>query len=116
MPEKIDLTALHQNLLRIRNKRDIHLDDGICDNLSDVPRPAWEWMYEAFKRWPHFSGRMLYPIPGTRQDPADAFVVAVARGTMWSKRTKYGRLRHDLLHFLIQETEAHMLLPGSRKG
>jgi len=51
-------------------------------------------------KWPKAQDDIRFPIKGGVQ----AYDKAVMNGTMWDKTTEYGRLRHELLEFLIKET------------
>lgn len=55
-----------------------------------------------FQRWPKFSGDKVYPIPGG-EATFDAYFDT--NRNMWDKGTEYGRLRWDLLHWMINELE-----------
>jgi hypothetical protein len=56
--------------------------------------------------WPRNSGREVFPVPGARgKDPAAAYVDAVANGTLWSKRSAYGRARWELLQYIADKTK-----------
>lgn len=78
---------------------------GICTSLrvymtergyENIP---WTYMKAIFQKWPHFSDDVWYPIPAvTQSSPMSEYLACNNR---WSKRTKYGRLRWDLLEFMI---------------
>ena len=82
---------------------------GICAIVRDyIPYEAWEdfdaWMRKAVVKWPHFSGSFLYPVDDGSIDSAeDQFYAARYEARMWDEKTEYGRLRWDLLRFLILE-------------
>jgi hypothetical protein len=79
---------------------------GICSNVlftepgasinRELEIDVKQQLYSLFPKWKHFSGDLQVPIEGklpkyNRQ--RDKF----------KKTTKYGRLRHNLLNFLIKE-------------
>lgn len=67
---------------------------------------AKETLNRLFKTWPKFSGNSRYPIRSSiRKPPSYSFLKGVEKGNNWDKRTKYGRLRWELLDFLIEQTK-----------
>jgi hypothetical protein len=67
---------------------------------------AEEALKRLFKTWPKFSGNLRFPIPSPIvEPPSDPFYRGIDRGNNWNKRTKYGRLRWELLDFLIDATK-----------
>lgn len=93
-----------------------HPSVGICQRMNTVlvHRGNYTEMEiiirsirtDMFKKWPHFSGNEVYPVPSTVrarwESPKDAFM---SIKNLWSKRTNYGRLRWDLLEFMIDQTQ-----------
>lgn len=63
------------------------------------------WIESKFSSWEHFSGSFAYPVPSNipNQSPREAYFLAKGSGKMWDKTTEYGRLRYQLLDYLIQE-------------
>jgi hypothetical protein len=54
-------------------------------------------------QWPKFSGWVNYPIPHSKDEHPEH---AYSNYDKWSKRTKYGRLRYELLDWLIEQFES----------
>ena len=75
---------------------------GITDDPWDY-RAVMRHMRVLFQEWPEFSGSADYPVPASGEflDPMGAFVGTMA---MWDTGTEYGRARHRLLRFLIDQT------------
>lgn len=88
---------------------------GICAN-SDLYRTDKEnlgW-YECYKfvrdyssDWSSYSGVAGYPIPSTLAGmcPEECFNEHVLEYNLWDKETEYGRLRWELLDYLIERVE-----------
>lgn len=53
-------------------------------------------MRRLFLRWSKYSGNLEFPIPGG----ATAYIEAARNEELWSKSTKYGRLRWQLCRFM----------------
>ena len=105
------VSAICEALVHICNDPDTI--SGICSNwdselehIDDYRyRTADDWFDETVRKWPHFSGSISYPI-WNRQDmsaPSDQYAHAFACGTLWDNSTEYGRLRWELLAFLLEE-------------
>jgi hypothetical protein len=75
---------------------------GICYNVRQQVVDDTEYfnLVKLLKRyyssWKHFSGDFQYPVEG-RPDKY------TRQGDKWSRTAKYGRLRWQLLNFLIKE-------------
>ena len=60
-----------------------------------------------FKKWPHFSGSLRYPIPGiyyNNKDPEFAYN-KIKYKNFYNINHPYGAMRINLLDFLISELE-----------
>jgi len=93
------MKTLHEVLLDLRKKHSPY--EGICTNVAlrgDFEYPSSK-LAELMWRWPK-AETWRFPVPGG----IDAYINAGKHGTMWDKTTEYGRLRHELLEFLIKET------------
>lgn len=81
----------------------LHSSYGICacvGILTDEGRALYE-LPHLFSDWDKFSGDMFHPVPDPHGlSPLDAFVNS---DNKWSG--EYGKLRIDLLDFMIQELE-----------
>lgn len=54
----------------------------------------------SYDEWEHFSGRYHYPVPA--RNPKTAYNTF----NKWSKKSKYGQLRWQLLDWLIEQFKA----------
>ena len=89
----------------LRNiKENQFINYGICGNFDFKYRYSLFFCMKAhsisFNQWEHFSGSYAFPVPA--QNPA----VAYSRFNKWSKKSKYGQLRWQLLDWLIEQFEA----------
>lgn len=73
---------------------------GICGELSYAIRK--KELKRLFALWPKFSGCAVYPVPGS----GVAFSRAVSSKSLWSG--EYGRLRKELLNFMIEQLEREL--------
>lgn len=71
---------------------------GICRNYKDKAGLAGYSLESYFKTWEHFTGNVNYPVPG-------GFEAYDVCNDMFSKTTRYGRLRHNLLNHCIREAK-----------
>lgn len=90
----------HKEFLELREFGPRFHSVGICLNTG-IDSQVVGTLSE---KWPKFSGDISFPIPSTRKGgcPEDAYFGAKS---LWNKRTKYGRLRWELLDFLIEATK-----------
>lgn len=90
---------------------------GICNSFLYHPESsglligAMNRYNISFKNWPHFSGCYHYPIQSSINMPKgmryyNSHEYAYEYLDKWSKRSKYGKLRWDLLDWLIEQFEA----------
>lgn len=96
------LMALYRIKLRPVGKR-----AGICYSVDQVLRhqetDRYSKMEQLFVSWPKFSGRMVYPVPSPWGNcPQYEFFESGA--LKWSG--EYGRLRKELLDYMITSLEA----------
>ena len=56
-----------------------------------------------FVIWPKFSGRMAFPVPSVNKHECE--FVAWRTKKLWSRRSAYGRLRWELLDFMIEKSK-----------
>lgn len=84
---------------------------GICGNVARKDKRNEEVhvrkLKELWSRWPKFSGRLCYPVPdrnwiSKNGNPTWKFDTTK---DYWNPMTRYGRDRHRLLNWLIQELE-----------
>lgn len=105
------LVVVYNALLSLKCKDVLMKGVGICTNL-DIQAECILEDYQ-YKRqvttlmtlWKHYSGRRGYPVPspsGSEKEHHEQIYYAAKRSnSMWSKTKRYGRLRHNLLNFLI---------------
>lgn len=58
-------------------------------------------LIQLFKRWPKYSGSIVFPMPGGMY----AYNEASLNNTLWDRNTEYGQLRWELLEWLIEELQ-----------
>lgn len=102
----------------------IHTHAGICTNV-EYQLPLNQFIEKttfesAFKSWEHFSGNLRYPVPATTEKasyyPAEENQFAATRDK-WSRTTKYGCLRRNLLRHMVKHFEAKVAkLEAKRKS
>jgi len=100
-------------LKEIKNGNLLNEHCGICSNLHYICRDWYwkdwdiaEWSYELgtnildyyFEQWEHFSGNIEYPIEGSPDEYG-------MQGDMWDETNEWGKLRWDLLDYLIERIE-----------
>lgn len=97
------VTQLCNELIDIANDPDPHR--GICTQLTFGVRL---WVKDQFKYWEHYSGDKAYPVPPYYPYIPDytelhnEYGYAALFGMMWDTDTEYGRMRWDLLAFLLE--------------
>jgi hypothetical protein len=85
------------NALRTIKKDIPELGFGMCYNVKLVSDKSYQpQLVKLFRKWKHFSGHVGFPVEGR----SDKHYV---QNNMFSKTTKYGRLRNNLLNFMIKE-------------
>lgn len=110
MPNKSNDQIILEALYEVRdNPKARRNTKGICNAVtnflafvdSDVYYTAGCELSEIFKKWPKFSGSYRFPIPGK----LIAYSAAIVQRKAWTRSTKYGALRWELLEFTIAELE-----------
>ena len=90
-----------------------NIDNGICSSMGHYQNYPVSMadekiidsiMDSIFKDWKHFSGSYAYPIPSTTAGVSHSSQFHLT-DHKWDKTTEYGRLRWDLLEFMISEIE-----------
>ena len=99
---------LLEALKQVRERPDPRI--GICHQFarkcSDVNADYWRSKLQGlFRRWPQFSGSADFPVPHPTEPACIAYS---STQNMWDRRTKYGRVRWDLLEFCISELEKEL--------
>lgn len=79
---------------------------GICNQwtLKNLGSSGRDLLKKVMMRWPKHSGDGMYPIPSpdTAMTPHKAYHEC---SQMWDHNTEYGRLRWELLNWLIEQPE-----------
>lgn len=103
-----DIQVILKGLEDIRAKAlsGVKFDTGICSKLdrhckSVNASELTVWLWSKFGTWSKFSGDKTYPIKGNYE----AYSKAVQNDSMFSRTTRYGRLRWNLLNHLIREAK-----------
>ena len=83
---------------------------GICHNVETnlyYSPKSQELLQELMKQWPKYSGHWKFPIPHPMRpgNQEEAMWIYCNTYSMWNKTTAYGRLRWELLEFMIAELE-----------
>lgn len=94
-------TDLLKQLKKLRYRRNNY--QGICAQVGNYSE-----LYPLFRKWPGFSGCIEFPVPhpGYPKDGNEA-EKAYCDGhfNKWDRESAYGKLRWDLLEFMIAELE-----------
>ena len=98
-------------ILKDMKKKPHTVGYGICYNFEyHQSNRKWLGLYDALNQhglsiiqWPKYSGYISYPIPHDKYHHPEA---AYTKYPKWSKRTKYGQLRYELLDWLIEQFES----------
>lgn len=91
-----------------------NMNGGICYNIEQqlpYDMSLDRSLYPAFRAWPYFSGSVSYPVPDPEKPGKYAAKIiydnmAYHQNNMWSRTTRYGRLRRNLVRHLVQHFEA----------
>ena len=82
-------------------------DCGICGQpvMVCLSLGAFLVVRDLMVQWPKYSGSYSYPVPSTIEgcDPRECF--HNKRKDLWNKEDEYGRLRHELLEWLLEQPE-----------
>ena len=102
----MDKFTLSQLITAFKLIREERVDErcGICKNLNDLVdlnRKTDDFFVNLMKSWPKFSGIILFPVSDWGN-----YCYAKNNGTLWDKSTDEGRLRFELLDYLIETCEA----------
>ena len=91
----------------------IDKDWGICGNVTEVmlnlsypdsyKHTFLSQFYHTVKGWIHYSGCTNYPIPSHVPGMSERVMFYSKDHPNWDRRTRYGKLRYDLLNYLISE-------------
>lgn len=87
-------------------------DYGICDTVDEVLylshpksyiRTFNSQFYRMVKGWMHYSGSTMYPVPSPVPGISEKCIFYNKYRPNWDKETEYGKLRYNLLEYLISE-------------
>jgi hypothetical protein len=121
MSYPLGITHLHVALRSVHSKvmQGLQKPGGICNNAryelsrmgtlntGHVDRvEALRLLDMLFAEWPKFSGNHGYPVPDPEYPSSDRHAEGIyhARNGKWETRSEYGRLRLELLNWLIART------------
>ena len=102
------------------NKEYRYHSTGICDAIrhylverSENYFTVWDsyTIYELMKDWPKHSGVTEFPICAYGVDPMKEYMGCYDK---WDRKTEYGRLRWELLEWLINKLENENAHQSSR--
>lgn len=93
-------------LKEIRKQPD---NTGICNqrSINKLGRDAYRLLMTCMTMWPKYSGTTHYPIQVAGRCPVLTYHMCK---NMWSRRSKYGLLRWELLDWLIEQPELNVEL------
>lgn len=83
---------------------------GICSQrqIQSLGRDAYRLLLTFMTMWPKYSGTKHYPIR-VSEDKCPVLTYHMCKN-MWSRRSKYGLLRWELLDWLIERPELNVPL------
>ena len=97
-------------LLLIQANGPFKAHTGLCDQLEKRLPFAYGMVMptlrEMFYSWPLYSGDETFPVPHPKLDPEVAYLSA--EGSIWSKRSEYGRNRWSLLEHCISQLQIQL--------
>lgn len=98
---------VYEALMKLYSGDISNLQSGICGNISDYYRSANHRAIQFLvgklaANWEHYSGTPQFPVPSSYKGVShhDMFM---RTENMWNKKSKYGKLRWDLLDHLMIE-------------
>ena len=88
---------------------------GICSNFKNMFGETWgtsdsyekgekcfKILEHLMRHWKHYSGDITYPVPSTMRDKTAAeMYINANKSKHWSKTDNYGRMRYNLVNWLI---------------
>ena len=104
--------SILQQVKRMRHRR-----FGICSAMTRIQIEDRSFSYyissndieELSRLWPYCSGVEMYPVPHPTESAWAAFTNTSVHGKMWDRRTTYGKLRHDLLGWMIHQLKTYLV-------
>ena len=101
--QKTFLTVLLTQLVDLRDRHKHKFTEGICKYITFEQKRHVE---PIFKIWPKFSGQRNFPVPSPHKSVSHGG--AYFKYNRWSKKSKYGQLRYELLDFVITTIEQQL--------
>lgn len=99
------MKTLLEVLLHIRKNGPKSNEHGICSQIYQLlecedAQAAKDQFNQYAEKWEKYSGYSMFPVPSGRADqsPIQAYFGTIKH---WDRRTRYGRLRWELVDFLI---------------
>lgn len=99
------------SLKSLKNRGPSDESFGICNNLSKYSNrhvtefwDAYGFVKQYSRGWKHHSGDVDYPVPG----PETKGAWTLSHYNKWNKNTRHGRLRWQLLNYLIKKLEKEL--------
>lgn len=82
---------------------------GIYTQVNGITHLERGYMLYLMRQWPERSGHIDWPVPASQADksPEAAYHKYMESNTkqMWDRNTEYGKLRWELLEWLIEELQ-----------
>tara|TARA_R110002073_G_scaffold244480_2_gene406514 strand:- start:354 stop:647 length:294 start_codon:yes stop_codon:yes gene_type:complete len=73
---------------------------GLCDHIHLVAPETMPAIKRIFKKWPKFSGHILYPVPSPFHNKNAEYAFLLCDEMYYGE---YGKLRLELLDFILEE-------------
>lgn len=97
------LFCLLHKLNKLKTKNKYKHEKGICSYLSYV---QVLYIQDIFIKWPKYSGLPKFPVPSPYKSVSHG--AAYFKYQCWSKKSQYGKDRHELLDFVIATVEQQL--------
>jgi hypothetical protein len=116
---KFELETTLYVLEKIKNKRTFE-HAGICANVGIALKKHCieefergliaDWLTKLMSKWPKSSGELSTPVPegAFPEGFSSYYEYASYYNTMWDATTEYGKLRFELLDFLISTVKTEV--------
>lgn len=81
-----------------------------ADTTDKESIAVWHIRRDLFAKWPSFSGDIGYPIadPNAPESANMQYTAAFYTKKFWDKRTRYARLRFELIDWMIEQLEVEI--------
>lgn len=101
--QKTFLTVLLKQLVDLRDRHKHKSTEGICKYITFKQK---QHVQHIFNIWSKYSGQRNYPVPSPYKHVSHG--LAYFKYNRWSKKSKYGQLRYELLDFVINTVEQQL--------